>query len=179
MVMLLSLYYYSPCIVIPMTGKQKLLHGYKLGRGHSFILSHLFGTWPRRKEKTNKKSVSCQKRHVTMPPKWGKKVLPNSTKPREPPACKGILFTCLSILINVQKNTLPPASLYVSMEQWNSLLLRREKCGGTLPVSAQGGSHNLSDWWVRRRNWAHSTYPLSECFSLHQSVCLCFSFFHV
>lgn len=59
--------YYSPYTVRLMKGRQKQFHRCKLGRSGSFTVPHLPGTWPRRREQANKKSMSCQKRHVTMP----------------------------------------------------------------------------------------------------------------
>lgn len=85
-------------------GKQKLCHGCKLGRGHSFILPHLSGTWSRKREQANKKNLWAVKKDMSpCLPNEGREVLPNSTEPKEPPVCKRYLFTCPQILINARK----------------------------------------------------------------------------
>ena len=71
-----------------MKGKQKLFHGCKLGRGHSFILPHLSGTWPRKREQASKNSTSYQKDMLPCFPNEEMEALLNSTKLREPPVCK-------------------------------------------------------------------------------------------
>lgn len=57
--MLLSLHYYSLCMVKTNERKTNSMPQIQVRRVHSFILPHLFWTSPKRKEQTNKKSMSC------------------------------------------------------------------------------------------------------------------------
>lgn len=57
--MLLSLHYYSLCMVKTNERKTNSMPQIQVRRVHGFILPHLFWTSPKRKEQTNKKSMSC------------------------------------------------------------------------------------------------------------------------
>lgn len=57
--MLLSLHYYSLCMVKTNERKTNSMPQIQVRRVHGFILPHLFWSSPKRKEQTNKKSMSC------------------------------------------------------------------------------------------------------------------------
>ena len=127
MVMLLSLHYYSLCMVRLMKGKQTLCHRFKLGGSIVSYCLIYFGLLQNERNKQIKSLWAVKKKKtVTILPNNGRH-LQITLSLGKSPVHKGYYSSAPKPWLISGRNTSPPRLLHVSKEQRNNTLLRKEK----------------------------------------------------